>query len=91
MKLSLKGFALAFGILWGGCILLVGLGNLLWPDYGEALLNIARSIYPGYASTAGLWGVIVGTLYSFVDGVVGGLIFAWVYNRVAGGAGAEAT
>ena len=80
MKLSLKGLALATGLLWGGCILLVGLANLMWPAYGAALLDLARSVYPGFAHTTGFWGVIVGTGYAFVDGVIGGLVFAWLYN-----------
>ena len=84
MRLSLKGLALSFGILWGGCVFLVGLGNLVWPEYGTALLDIARSIYPGYGKTSGLWGVIVGTLYAFLDGAILGLIFGWLYNRLPG-------
>jgi len=83
MKLSLKGLALALGILWGGCILLVGVGNLVWPEYGTALLDLARSIYPGYAETSGLWGVLVGTLYGFLDGAVAGVVLAWLYNHLA--------
>jgi len=90
MKLSLKGLALAAGIMWGGCVLLVGLGNLMWPAYGTALLDLARSIYPGYAQTTGLWGVIVGTGYAFVDGVIGGLLFAWLYNFFAVSTGTAA-
>lgn len=81
MRLSVKGLALALGILWGGCIFLVGIGNLLWPDYGGALLDLARSIYPGYGSTTGFWSVIVGTIYALLDGAVGGAIIAWLYNR----------
>ena len=46
MKLSPKALALAAGILWGGCVFLVGLANLVWPTYGVALLEIPRSIYP---------------------------------------------
>lgn len=83
MRLSLKGLALSLGIVWGGCIFLVGLGNLIWPDYGAALLDLARSIYPGYAKTTGVWGVIVGTLYGLLDGAVAGFIIAWLYNRLA--------
>jgi hypothetical protein len=82
MKLSIKGLALASGILWGGSILLVGLINLIWPAYGVAFLDLAQSIYPGYG--AGFWGLIVGTLYGVVDGAVGGAIFAWLYNTFAG-------
>jgi hypothetical protein len=83
MGLSVKGLALALGIAWGGCIFLVGIGNLLWPGYGAAFLDLARSIYPGYGSTGGFWGVIVGTLYGLLDGAVGGFIIAWLYNRLA--------
>jgi hypothetical protein len=81
MKLSLKGLALSFGIIWGGCVFLVGLGNLIWPDYGAAFLDLARSIYPGYGKTSGIWGVIVGTLYALADGAVLGLVLGWLYNR----------
>ena len=53
MKLSIKGLALASGILWGGSILLVGVANLIWPSYGVAYLDLARAIYPGYGTGFG--------------------------------------
>ena len=84
--LSVKGLALTGGILWGGCVLLVGLGNLVWPSYGVAFLEIARSIYPGYAQTAGFFGVIVGTLYALLDGAILGALIAWLYNKFRGAA-----
>ncbi len=86
--LSVKGLALTGGILWGGCVLLVGLGNLVWPSYGVAFLEIARSIYPGYAQTAGFLGVIVGTLYALLDGAILGALIAWLYNRFRGASSA---
>ncbi len=88
MKLSVKGLALASGLVWGGCILFVGILNLIWPGYGAAFLDMARSIYPGYAAMSGFVGVVVGTLYGFVDGWVGGAIFAWLYNKLGGPAAA---
>lgn len=83
MKLSWKRLAFAVGVAWGGCVMLIGLLNLIWPSYGGAALDIARSIYPGYANTMGFGGVIVGTLYALLDGAIAGSIFAWLYN-VAG-------
>ncbi len=85
MKLSVKGLAVTAAILWGGAIFLTGILNLMWSGYGVAFLDMARSIYPGYASTGGFGGVIVGTLYGMIDGVVCGAIFAWLYNRLSGG------
>lgn len=83
MKLSMKGLALTAAILWGGCIFLVGVLNLVWSGYGTAFLDLVRSIYPGYAGTAGFGGVIVGTLYGIVDGLVCGALFGWFYNALS--------
>lgn len=80
MKLSVKGLALTSAILWGGCILLVGILNLIWNGYGVAFLDMARSIYPGYATTGGFGGVVVGTLYGAIDGAICGALFGWLYN-----------
>lgn len=84
MKLSVKGLALAAALLWGGAIFLTDLGHLIWPGYGTALLDVARSIYPGYAQTTGVVALLVGTIYAFLDGLVGGAVFAWLYNALRG-------
>lgn len=83
MTLSVKGLAAACGILWGGCILLLGLGDLIRPGYGRAVLDLAGSIYPGFHPGTGFGSVIVGALYSVVDGAAGGAVFAWLYNRAS--------
>ena len=80
--LSVRGLALTGGILWGGCVLLIGLANLTSPPYGAEFLAILESIYPGYTSTAGFGAVIVGTLYAALDGTIVGAIFAWLYNKL---------
>lgn len=89
MKLSVKGLALACAALWGGAVFLASTCNLVWPGYGEAFLDLARSIYPGYGGTQGAAGVLVGTLYAVVDGLIGGAVFAWIYNYFAALDGTE--
>lgn len=84
MKLNLKALALAAAIIWGAAIFLAGLGNLIWPGYGQALLQIAASIYPGYAASGGFGDVLIGTLYALLDGAIGGLVFGWLYNLFVG-------
>ncbi len=81
MKLSIKGLALTLGVLWGLAILVMGLSNLVWSNYGQQFLQTMSSVYPGYHATRSIADVIVGTLYGAVDGLFGGAIFAWVYNR----------
>ena len=83
MKFSVKGLALASGILWGVAILGMGLANLVWGGYGQQFLQLMASVYPGYHATRSVAEVIVGTLYGFVDGLIGGAVFAWLYNQFA--------
>ncbi len=65
MKLSLKGLALAAGILWALALFLTGVMNLIWPPYGEAFLKMMASVYPGYHAARSIGGLVVGTLYAF--------------------------
>ena len=83
MKLSICALAITTAIIWGAAVLLAGLANLIWPSYGGAFLEIIASIYPGYHASSTIGSVIVGTLYAVLDGAVGGLIFASLYNLVA--------
>ena len=83
MKLNIKALALAAGLLWGSAMLMVALGNLVSPDYGVAFLSLVASVYPGYTPSTGVGSVVIGTVYGFVDGAIGGLIFGWLYNALA--------
>jgi hypothetical protein len=84
MRLNITAMALAFGLIWGGGLLVVGAANLIWPGYGQAFLQLCASIYPGYRPGTGIGSVITGTIYALVDGGVGGAVFAWLYNSLAG-------
>ena len=80
MKLSVKSLTITAALYWGGTVFFVALLNYLSPPYGKAFLDLVSSVYPGYKSVGSLGSVIIGTLYSLVDGAVGGAIFAWMYN-----------
>lgn len=83
MKLSAKGLALASGIVWGIVMLGMGLANLGSSNYGQQFLQTMASVYPGYHATRSIGEVIVGTLYGAADGLIGGAVFAWLYNQFA--------
>ena len=79
MKINLRAFALTTGVLWG-----VGLFGLTWwllwlegPAPNPSLLT---RIYPGYTITP--TGSIIGLAWGFVDALIGGAIFAWLYNTL---------
>jgi hypothetical protein len=91
MRLSLRAMVIAGGILGGGSLLLVGLINLADPNYGVNFLQMTNSVYPWFHTTGGLSNVLIRTLDGVVDGAVAALIFAWLYNHLAAGAGASST
>src|SRR5688572_14782664 len=80
MRLNIKAFALTCGLTWG-----IGLFLLTWwvmafdGPTGDAAL-IGR-VYRGYDISAA--GSLIGLAWGFIDGLVGGAAFAWLYNRIA--------
>lgn len=84
MTLSIKGAALAAGILWGAACFGIAFANWIWPSYGDLFLALVSTLYPGYHGPTGVGSVIVLTTYAMVDGFVSGAVFAWLYNKLAG-------
>jgi hypothetical protein len=85
MKLSLKAVALTTGLLWAGCILLVSIINLADPQYGVGFMALTNSLYPGLHFMHRWENLLGGAIYGFVDGAIGGLLFAWIYDHLVGG------
>lgn len=83
MKLDTRALAITCALLWGGALLVVGLMNLIWGGYGQSFLEGIASIYPGYHATHSIVEVLIVTIYATADGLVGGAVFAWLYNRLA--------
>ncbi len=77
MKLSPVALGLAFGILWGISVLLLGLSTLFL-GYGEIFVTSMGALYLGYEAT--IWGSLIGGIIGFVDAFITGLIIAWLYN-----------
>jgi len=81
MRLSVKGLALTAAVLWGGCLLVLGLVNLAVPTYGASFLQGVGSVYPGFYHSHTFADVLVGTVYGLIDGAFGGMSIAWIYNK----------
>jgi hypothetical protein len=84
MRLSTKASALAFAALWGGCMLFVGLLNVVFPPYGAGFLHLMSSVYPFYGAAPTVAGVLVGTICGILDGAVAGFLLSWLYNWFLG-------
>ena len=78
-KLNPKAFGLAFGILWGGGVLLMGLLALAC-SWAQPFVNVLSIMYVGYS--ASIVGILIGTAWGFVDAFIGGAVFAWLYNKL---------
>ena len=80
MKLNVKAFGLTCGILWG-----VGLFVITWWiiafEGATADPTFIGRLYRGYSISPA--GSVIGFVWALVDGVVGGAIFAWLYNWLA--------
>jgi hypothetical protein len=84
MRLSIKGMAIASGLLWGVAILFVGLINMERPAYGMTFLSMLSSVYPWFHSSHTLASVAIGTIEGFFDGAIAGGLFGWLYNSMFG-------
>jgi hypothetical protein len=82
-KLDVKAMTITVALMWSAAMLLTGIASLVWNGYAQAFLDVVASVYPGYNATSTLGDVIVGALYALLDGAVGGLVLAWLYNRLA--------
>jgi hypothetical protein len=73
-----KATALTLGVVWGGGVFFLGL-MAAFLDWGTPMVELLGSVYLGYGPT--VLGSLIGLLWAFVDGAVGGFILAWVYNH----------
>jgi hypothetical protein len=78
MKLNVKPFALAFGLIWG-----LGLFCLTWWiiafDGATGETTIIGQVYRSFNISP--MGSLIGLVWPFADGAIGGVIFAWIYNN----------
>jgi len=79
MKLNVKAFAFTCGLIWGFGILFLTWWIMLF-DGATGEITIIGKIYRGY--NISFAGSIFGLIWGFFDGLAGGFIFAWLYNKL---------
>ena len=84
MKLNVWAFGLTCALIWG-----LGLFILTWwviafegLEAAAEIKTMVTRIYRGYAITP--VGSVIGLVWAFFDGLIGGVVFAWLYNLIAG-------
>ena len=80
MKLNVKAFALTFALIWG-----LGLFILTWWiiafDGATSEITFIGRLYRGYSISP--VGSIFGLIWASIDGLIGGAMFAWLYNFIS--------
>jgi len=88
MKLNVKAFALTCGICWG-----LGLFFLTWWiiafDGATGAPTFIGHLYRGFSISPA--GSFIGLVWAFADGLIGGAIFAWLYNLISARVAARET
>lgn len=79
MKLNVKAFALTLGIMCGAGLFLITWWIIALGGATDEPTFIGR-VYLGYRISP--LGSIIGLVWAFVDGLIAGAIFAWLYNRI---------
>ncbi|MBU0469712.1 MAG: bacteriophage holin [Candidatus Omnitrophica bacterium] len=80
-KLDLKTFGINFGFIWSLCIIALGILAAKY-TWANKMVETISSVYKGFQTT--LMGVIIGGIWGFIDGVIGGVIIAWLFNKFLG-------
>ena len=81
MKLNVKAFAITCALVWG-----LGLFVLTWWiiafDGASGEATLLGRLYRGYSISPA--GSFIGLVWAALDGLIGGALFAWLYNLFAG-------
>ncbi len=80
MKFDVKTFALSVGLFWGFGLLFITFWIILF-DGTSGDTNFISKVYRGY--NISLTGSLIGFVWAFFDGIIGGAIFAWLYNYIS--------
>lgn len=80
MRLNIRAFGVTCAFVWG-----LGLFFLTWWviafDGATGEVTLLGRIYRGYNISP--IGSVIGLVWAFADGLIGGVVFAWLYNILA--------
>ena len=79
-RLDVKALGLTLGLVWAAGVLIMGVAAML-TGYGSRFVGAVGTLYVGYKAT--VFGSIIGAAWGFVDAGIGGVIIAWLYNKLA--------
>ena len=79
MLLNVKAFALTCGIIWGVAVFILTWWIIFFDGITREKTILGR-VYRGYQVSP--WGSVIGLVWAFADGLIGGAVIAWIYNFI---------
>ncbi len=79
IKFDDVGFGFSLGCAWGTCVFMLSLASRA-SQRAERVVHLFAKVYRGFDET--LLGGFIGAVWGFFDGVVSGLLIAWIYNTI---------
>ena len=80
MKLNVFAFGLTCGLIWGFGLFALTWWIIAFDGPTDDVTMIGR-IYRGYSISA--MGSVIGLAWALADGLIGGIVFAWLYNFIS--------
>ncbi|MDC9726847.1 MAG: bacteriophage holin [Candidatus Thioglobus sp.] len=80
-KLDTKAVALALGIMWSLGVFFMSITAIVTQSYLHNIVDFLSTVYLGYSLSFS--GIVTGMVWGFFDAAIGGLVFAWLYNKLA--------
>ena len=80
MRLNVKAFALTCGLLWGLGLFIITWWIIAFVGATGEVTFIGR-VYRGYNLSP--TGSFIGLIWGSIDALIGGAVFAWLYNLIA--------
>ena len=78
-KLQPVPLGVALGVLWAIYVFCIGITAMF--NWGGGIVTALGTLYIGYGPS--ILGAVIGAIWAFVDGLIAGVIVAWIYNMVA--------
>lgn len=80
MKFDVKVFGITCGLVWGFGVFALTWWIILFDGASDAPTWLGQ-LYRGYRISP--LGSLIGLIWALADGFAGGIVFAWLYNKLA--------
>jgi hypothetical protein len=77
--LGVMSMGVALGVTSALVVFFIGITTAVF-GWGALVVQVLSTLYIGYEPS--FIGSVTGAVWAFVDGFIGGMLFAWIYKRL---------